>query len=70
LESIAQLGVMVCRDPFPCHSITGRNFDVWGIFAGNEQSYSYEMLIDIREHICVEYSILYLESIALLGVEL
>ena len=40
------------------------------MFPRNEWSYSHKTLIDVRGDLFVEYSGLYLESIALLGVAL
>jgi len=40
------------------------------MFVENEWSYGHETVIDVRGDISIEYSGLYLESIALLGVAL
>ena len=40
------------------------------MFAGNEESYGHGTLIDVRGDLSVDYSVLYLASLALLGIAL
>jgi len=54
---------------FPPQNIQ-RNLDVWVMFVREKWSYSDETLTDIRGHISIEYSVLYLESLGLLGMAL
>ena len=70
LESIALRAVELWGYVFSRHRISSRILDVWGTFGENEWSYGHETLIEDRGDVFIEYSGIYLESIALLGVAL